>query len=170
MFIIGLKMIKYKLQIQHLLNIVTVDDIYYNSRKQYVMMKIKMVIKKSLRKKLKTNSATGHSRATILPPIGDSFMYIETISINHGNGVFVSFERSENFRIGNISFYCNRYLVLTNNSLKAMGRFGIQLLIANNTWSTRYKVPKNDRFINSSTQWTKISLNYTVENNGIKLT
>ena len=31
-----------------------------------------------------TNSPTGHSGATSLPPISNSFMYIETISINHG--------------------------------------------------------------------------------------
>ena len=41
---------------------------------------------------IKTNSATGYSGATNLPPIGDSFMYIETSSNNHGNIVFVSFE------------------------------------------------------------------------------
>ena len=42
----------------------------------------------------KTNSPTGYSGATILPPIGNSYMYIETSSNNHGNKVFVSFERT----------------------------------------------------------------------------
>ena len=32
-------------------------------------------------KSTKTNSPTGYSGATSLPPIGDSFMYIETIQI-----------------------------------------------------------------------------------------
>ena len=50
-----------------------------------------------------------------------------------------------------------------------MGRFGIHLLLKDNTWSTRYKIPKNDRFIDNSTEWTLVSLNFTVENYGIKL-
>ena len=43
-------------------------------------------------KTTKTNSPTSYSGATSLPPIGNSFMYIETSSNNHGNNVFVSFE------------------------------------------------------------------------------
>ena len=39
-------------------------------------------------KSRKTNSPTGDSGATSLPPIGDSFMYLETSSHNHGNNVF----------------------------------------------------------------------------------
>ena len=46
-------------------------------------------------KSTKTNSATGSSVATSLPPIGNSFMYIETSSNKHGNNVFVSFERTD---------------------------------------------------------------------------
>ena len=38
-------------------------------------------------KSKKTNSPTGDSGATSLPPIGNSFKYIETSSINHGNNV-----------------------------------------------------------------------------------
>ena len=38
----------------------------------------------------KTNSPTGDSGATSPPPVGDSFMYIETGSNNHGSVVFVS--------------------------------------------------------------------------------
>ena len=46
-------------------------------------------------KSTKTNSPTGDSGATILPPIGSAFMYIETSSSNHGhNSVFVSWERT----------------------------------------------------------------------------
>ena len=42
-------------------------------------------------KSTKTNSPTGHSGATTLPPIGISFMYIETSGNNSGNDdVFVS--------------------------------------------------------------------------------
>ena len=50
-----------------------------------------------------------------------------------------------------------------------MGRFRIQLLLDDNTWSIRYNIPKNDRYIDSSTDWTTINLNFTTENFGIKL-
>ena len=49
-----------------------------------------------------------------------------------------------------------------------MGRIRIQLFLKVNTWSTRYNIPKNDRY-SGSTQWTKLSLNFTVEIYGIKL-
>ena len=50
-----------------------------------------------------------------------------------------------------------------------MGRFRIQLLLEDNTWSTRYNIPKNDRYSDTSFQWTKLSLNFTEENYGIKI-
>ena len=50
-----------------------------------------------------------------------------------------------------------------------MVRFRTQLLLEKNTWSTRYNIRKNDRYSDSSTQWTKLSLNFTEENYGIKL-
>ena len=53
--------------------------------------------------------------------------------------------------------------------MKSMGRFGIQLLLEDITWSTRYNIPKNDRYSDTSTQWIKKSLNFTEENYGIKL-
>ena len=40
-------------------------------------------------KSTKTNSPTGDSGATSLPPIGTAFMYIKTSSGNHGNIVFL---------------------------------------------------------------------------------
>ena len=45
-------------------------------------------------------------------------MYIETSSNLHGNTVFVSWERTDNIQISNITFYYNRFLNLTNDSLK----------------------------------------------------
>ena len=57
----------------------------------------------NFKKSTKTNSPTGYSGATSLPPIGNSFMYIETSSNNHGNHVFVSWERSDNIQISNIT-------------------------------------------------------------------
>ena len=121
-------------------------------------------------KSTKTSSPTGHSGATNLPPIGNSFLYIETSSNNHGHErVFVSWERTDIIQISIITFYYNRFSILFNDSKKSMGRFKIQLLLEDNTWSTRYIIPKNDRYSNSSTQWTKLSLNFTVENYGIRL-
>ena len=51
-----------------------------------------------------------------------------------------------------------------------MGRFRIQLLLEDNTWNTRYNIPNNDRYSDSSTKWTKLCLNFTEDNYGIKLT
>ena len=120
-------------------------------------------------KSTKTHSPTGFSGAESLPPIGNSFMYIETSSNNHGNNVFVSFERTDIIQINNITFYYNRFSILTNDSLKSMGRFRIQLLLEDNTWSTRYNIPKNDRYSDTSTDWTLVNLNFTIENYDIRL-
>ena len=120
-------------------------------------------------KSAKTNSPTGYSGASSLPPIGNSFMYIETSSNIHGDDVFVSWERTDIIQISNITFYYNRFSILTNDSKKSMGRFRIELLLEDNTWSTRYNIPKNDRYSDSSTQWTLVNLNFTIENYGIRL-
>ena len=50
-----------------------------------------------------------------------------------------------------------------------MGRFSIQLLLEDNTWSTRYNIPENDRYSNTSTDWTLASLNFFCRKYGIKL-
>ena len=121
-------------------------------------------------KSTKTNSPTGNSGATSLPPIGNSFMFIETSSNNFGSDdVFVSWERTDIIQITNITFYYNRFSILTNDSLKSMGRFRIQLFLEDDTWSTRYNIPKNDRYSDTSTEWTLVNLNFTVENYGIRL-
>ena len=92
------------------------------------------------------NSPTGDSRATSLPPNGNSFMYIETSSGNHGHDrLFVSWERTDIIQITNITFYYNRFSILTKHKLKSMGRFRIQLLLEDNTWNTRYNIHKNVR-------------------------
>ena len=120
-------------------------------------------------KSTKTNSPTVYSGATSLPLIGKSFMYTETSSNNQGNNVVVRFERTDIIYIIVIPFYYNTFSILTNDSLKAMGRFRIQLLLEDNTWSTRYNLPKNDRFSDTSTDWTQLGLNFTAENYGNKL-
>ena len=117
-----------------------------------------------------THSPTGHSGATTVLPIGNSFMYIETSSNNHGSdNIFVSLERTEIIQISYITFYYNRFSVFNIEANKSMSRFEIQVTLENNTWSTRYNIPQNDRYSNSSTQWTLVNLNFTVENYGIKL-
>ena len=120
-------------------------------------------------KSTKTNSPTGDSGSESLPSIGNSFLYVETSSNNHGINVFVSWERTDIIQITNITFDYNRFSILTNDSKKSMGRFRIQLLLEHNTWSTRYNIPKNDRYSDTSTDWTLVSLNFTEENYGIKL-
>ena len=73
-------------------------------------------------------------------------MYIETSSGNHGNNVFVSFERTDIIQISNITLYYNRFSFLTNDSIKSLGRFRIQLLLENDTWKKRYDTPETDRY------------------------
>ena len=116
----------------------------------------------------KTNSPTEDSGATSIPPIGNAFMYIETSSNNNGNNVFVSFERTDIIQITNISFYYNRYSS-SDQDLRAMGRFRIQLLLEDNTWSTQYTIAKNTHYSDNSTDWTLLNLDFTTQNYGIKL-
>ena len=120
-------------------------------------------------KSTKTNSPTGFSGATSLSPIGDAFMYVETSSNNHGSNVFVSWERTDIIQISNITFYYNRFSILTNDSKKSMGRFRIQLLLEDNTWSTQYTIAKNSQYNNTSTEWKLLNLDFTVENFGVRL-
>ena len=50
-----------------------------------------------------------------------------------------------------------------------MGRLRIQLLLEDNTWKTRYNIAKIDRYSDSSTDWTKLSLSFTEEIFGVKI-
>ena len=87
-----------------------------------------------------------HTGATLLPPIRDSFMYIETSqNISRNEKVFVSFQRTDVIHITNITFYYNRYSISTKDLIKSMGRFKIQHMLEYNTWNNRYNIPKNDR-------------------------
>ena len=83
--------------------------------------------------------------------------------------MFVSFERTDIIQISKITFYYKRFSIVTNESKKSKSRFRIHLLIEDNTWSTRYNIPKNDRYSDSSTDWTLLNLDFTVENYGIRL-
>ena len=115
-------------------------------------------------------SPTGESGATSVPPIGSSFMYIETSSNKQGHErVFVSWERTDIIQIPNSTFYYDRFSILTNNSLKSMGRFRIKLFLEGNTWSTQYTAAKNTNYSDSSTEWSLLNLDFTIKNYGIKL-
>ena len=119
-------------------------------------------------KSLKSSSPTGQSGATSLSPIGNAFMYRETSPNNSGNNVFVRCERTDIIQITNITFHYNRFSTSDKN-LRGMGRLRIQLLLEDNTWSTQYTIAKNTQYSNSSTDWTLLNLDFTVENYGIKL-
>ena len=96
-------------------------------------------------------------------------MYIETSSNNHGPNVSVSWERTDIIQFTNITFYPNRFSILTIDSLKNMGLFRIQFSLKDDIWSTRYNIPENDRYSDTSTDWTLVSSNIFEENYGIKL-
>ena len=115
------------------------------------------------------NSPENFSGGTSLPPIGKSFMYIETSSDSHGTNVFVSFERTDNVQVPNITSYYNRFSSLTDNFLKTVGRFRIQLLVEDNLRSTQYTIPENSQYNNTSSDWSLLNLDFTIETNGIKL-
>ena len=125
-------------------------------------------IPSDFKKSTKTNSPTNDSGATILPPIGNSFMYIESSSNNNGNNTFVTCERTDIIQITNISFYYNRFSISDIN-LRAMGRFKILLLLENNLWTTQFVINENDQYSNNSTEWKLLNLDFTIENYGIKL-
>ena len=44
-----------------------------------------------------------------------------------------------------------------------MGWFRIQLLLEDDTWSTRYVLHKNDQQSDNSTDWILVNLNFTVK-------
>ena len=92
-------------------------------------------------------------------------MYIETSSNNKGDNVFCSFERTDIIQMSNITFHYNRF---SAGGIKSMGRFRIQLLDSN-TWSTQNTIPKNDRYSDTSTDWTLLNLDFTVKKIGSKL-
>ena len=81
-------------------------------------------------------------------------MYTETSSQNPGDGVFLSFEGTDNIKITNISVYYNRFWIVTDDSLKEMGKFSIQLLSENNTCVTIYTIPRNSQFSSTPTEWS----------------
>ena len=113
-------------------------------------------------------SLTAESGASSIPPIGWSFMYVESSGNNQGaNHISVSWERSDIIHISNIKFYYNRFSTSDQN-LRGMGRFRIQLLLEDNTWSTIYNINKNSQYSNGSTVWHLFDVDITQENYGVK--
>ena len=119
-------------------------------------------------KSTRTGSPTGDSGADSLPPIGRAFMYIETSGNNNGDYTYVRLIRTDTIQISNISFYYNRFSS-SDESLRAMGRFRIDLLLDNNTWTNKYTIEKNTQYSDTSTEWKLLSLDFTEENYGIRL-
>ena len=115
----------------------------------------------------KTNTPTTNIGSTYLLPIGDSFVFAETGGNNFGPNVFVTFERTDFIQINNITFCYIRYSIINKN--KPLGRFRIQILLSDSTWSTRSNIPKKDWYSNSSIQWTQVKLSFNKETHGIKL-
>ena len=64
-------------------------------------------------------------------------------------------------------FYYNRFSTYGPN-WTGMGRFRIQLILEDNSWSTIYNIPKNIQFSNGSTQLHLFDMDITQENYGIK--
>ena len=118
-------------------------------------------------KSTKSSSPTGMSGAEGLPPIGNAFMYIESSGNNNGDYTFVRLIRTDIIQISNISFYYNRFSS-SDNSLRGMGRFRIDLLL-DNTWINKYTIEKNTQYSDTSTEWKLLSLDFTEENYGIRL-
>ena len=119
-------------------------------------------------KSTRTNSPTSDSGATALPPIGNAFMYIESSGNNNGDYTFVRLIRTDIIQSRNKTFYHNRFSISDEN-LKAMGRFRIQILMKDNTWKNKYTKEKNSQFSDSSTEWSLLNLDFSEENYGIRL-
>ena len=83
-----------------------------------------------------------------------------------GAKVYCKFEQTDNNHRSKITSFHNKY---SAGNTKAIGCFRIHFLLVDNTWSTRYNMPQNDRYSNSSSQWTLLSLYLIVENYGMKL-
>ena len=119
-------------------------------------------------KSTKTQSPTDDSGATGLPPIGSSFMYLESSEKNNGDNTYVRLIGTDIIQITNISFYYNRFSI-SDEILRAMPRFKIQILLENGNWENQFTIEKNSEFSNSSTEWSHLNLDFTQENYGIRL-
>ena len=95
-------------------------------------------------------------------------MYLETSGNNNGDNTYVILTRTDIIQITKISFYYNRFSISDEN-LRAMPRFRIQILLENGDWENKYTIEKNSQLSNTSTEWTHLTLDFTRENYGIRL-
>ena len=76
-------------------------------------------------------------------------MFTDTSSAISGDvAAFVSFERTDNNQISNITSYCNRYSSSDPN-LRSLSRFRDQLL-KNNTSETKFLIERNTYYSSKS--------------------
>ena len=142
--------------------------IYYKTGILFVKIEIFNSKINNFIKSTKTSSPTEDSGATSLPPIGNSFMYLESSGVNNGEGTYAILTRTDIIQITNISIYYNRFSISDAN-LRAMPRFRVQILLENGTWDNKYTIEKNSQFSNTSTEWTLLNLDFTQDNYGIRL-
>ena len=74
----------------------------------------------------KASTSTTNTGATSLPPIGDSFMFVEKSGINFGQNSSGSFERTDFIQISNVSSFITAF---QQEIPKRRVDIGIQLLI-----------------------------------------
>ena len=171
---VNIKNSTYNLQIYNKILLTDTTVIKYPNHGGYLLPNWRIVCNdrnnsgkiQNLIRSTKTNSPTGNAGAVVPPPIGDSFMYIETSSNDFGLNVHCSWERIDIIQISNITFYYNRFS--TQGSFRAMGRFRKQILTKDNVWLTQFNIPENDPYSNSATDWTILSLNITDYSYGVK--
>ena len=118
-------------------------------------------------KSTKTSSPTDISGAENLPPIGNSFMYIET-SGNNNSEAWVKLKRTDIIQISNNSFYYNRFSSSDSN-FRWMGRLSISILLDDDTWINKYVIQENTHYSNTPSEWALLSLDITEENYGIQI-
>ena len=167
MFLISPNMIKNKLQIQRLLNLVTFVDIFFNNGLEIVMKEMGLE---------KWQILLEQQKQTLQQVIRGQHIYFQlvivfcilrqTLIIMEQKSLFLLNDRL--LHNNKITFYYNRNSI-SDSILRSMERFRIQLLLKDNTWSTRYNILKSGRYGKSSTDWTLVSLIVSVENHGIKL-
>ena len=107
-----------------------------------------------------TNSCTGKTRATNLPLIEDRFLYIGTSGNIHGQNVLASSERTVVIQISKFLFYNFRYSNPTC-SLRSMGRFVVQLLLANGQWQLINIIDRNTNYSTTPTELTFLNIDGT---------
>ena len=141
---------------------VTVEDTFYLYGNSFVMIEVFIAKTTNFVRATKSSSPTPNSGATSLHFIGD---ILEQAQITTVKIFSLAFKRTDIIPISNKTFYYNK---ISAGKSKSKKRLRIQLLLDDNIWSTGYDTLKNDRYSNSSSDWTEVSANFTIENYGLK--